>query len=58
MPPDSKETKLGSNHQRASLSAGKNAGVVLVLFCSWKCVPAVIFSVVDFPKGPGCHLSQ
>ena len=27
--PDSKETKLGSSNQEASLSAGKNIGIVL-----------------------------
>ena len=30
VPPDSKETKLGSSDQEASPSAGKNTGVVLV----------------------------
>ena len=30
VPPDSKETKLGSSNQEASLSAGKNTRVVLV----------------------------
>ena len=33
VPPDSRETKLGSSNQEASPSAGKNTGVVLVL-CS------------------------
>ena len=30
VPPDSKETELGSSDQEASPSAGKNTGVVLV----------------------------
>ena len=29
MPPDSKETELGSSHKEAYPSAGKNTGVVL-----------------------------
>ena len=32
--PDSKETKLGSSNQEASLSASKNIGIVLVSCCS------------------------
>ena len=31
LPPDRNETKLGSSDQEASLSAGKNNGIVLVL---------------------------
>ena len=30
VPPDSKETELGSSNQEASPSAGKNTGIVLV----------------------------
>ena len=35
MPPDSKETELGSSNQEASPSAGKNTGVVLVFSFSF-----------------------
>ena len=56
MPPDSKETKLGSRDQEASPSAGKNTGVVLVPCRAWKCVPTAISGGVDISKVPGCHL--
>ena len=56
MPPDSKETELGSSNQEASLSAGKNAGIVLVPCCAWKCVPTAISGGVDISKVPGFHL--
>ena len=49
---DSKETKLGSGNQEASLSADKNIGIVLVSYCSYKCVPTAISGGV---KVPGCH---
>ena len=58
MPPDSKETQLGSSNQEASPSADKNTGVVLVPCCTWKCVPTVISGGVDISKVPGCHLLQ
>ena len=32
VPPDSKETELGSSDQQVSLSVGKNVGIVLVPF--------------------------
>ena len=47
VPPDSKETELGSSDQEASPSAGKNTGIVLVPCHAWKCVPTAIFSGVD-----------
>ena len=37
MPPDSKETELGTSDQEASPSAGKNSVVVLVRCRAWKC---------------------
>ena len=40
MPPDSKETELGSSNHEASLSAGKNTGVVLVPCQTCKYVPS------------------
>ena len=58
MPPDSKETQLGSSNQEASPSADKNTGVVLVPCCTWKCVPTAISGGVDISKVPGCHLLQ
>ena len=54
--PDSKETKFGSSNQEASLSAGKNIGIVLVSCCSWKCIPTYISGGVDISEAPGCHL--
>ena len=58
MPPDSKETQLGSSNQEASPSADKNTGVVLVPCCTWKCVPTAISGGVDISEVPGCHLLQ
>ena len=56
VPSDSKERKLGSSNQEASLSAGKNIGIVLVSCCSWKCIPIYISSGVGVFEVPGCHL--
>ena len=56
VPPDSKETELGSSDQEASPSAGKNTGIVLVPCCTWKCVPTAISGGVDISKVPGCQL--
>ena len=53
VPPDIKETKLGSSNQEASPSAGKNTRIVLV---PWKCVPATISDGVDISEVTGCHL--
>ena len=54
MPPDSKETELGSSDQEAFPSAGKNTGVVLVPCHAWECVPTVISGGVDISEVPGC----
>ena len=56
--PDSKETELGSSDQEASLSAGKNTRIVLVLCRTWNCVPTAISDVVDISEVPECHLLQ
>ena len=56
VPPDSKETELGSSRQEASPSAGTNTGIVLVPCRAWKCVPRAISEGVDISKVPGCHL--
>ena len=56
VPPDSKETELGSSDQEASPSAGKNTRMVLVPCCAWKCVPTAISGGVDISEIPGCHL--
>ena len=53
---DSKETKLGSSNQEASVSAGKDIGIVLVSCCSWKCIPTAISGGVNISEVPGCHL--
>ena len=54
--PNSKETKLGSSNQEASPSASKNTILVLVLSCTWNCVPTAISGGVDISEVPGCHL--
>ena len=56
VPPDCKETKLGSSNQEASLLAGKNIGIVLVSCYSWKGIPTAISGGVDISEVPGCHL--
>ena len=56
VPPDSKETELGSSDQKASPSADKNTGIVLVPCGAWKCVPTAVSGGVDIPKVPWCHL--
>ena len=53
---DSKETKLRSSNQAASVSAGKDIGIVLVSCCSWKCIRTAISSGVDISRVPGCYL--
>ena len=45
VPPDSKETKLGSSNLEASPSAGKSTRVVLVTSGG-----------IDISEFPGCHL--
>ena len=56
MPPDSKETELGSSDLEAFPSACKNARVVLVPCRTWKCVPTAVSGGVDISEVPGCHL--
>ena len=56
VPPDSKETKPGSSNQEASLTAGKNTGIVLVPCHTWKCVHTAIPGGVDISEDTGCHL--
>ena len=47
VPPDSKETELGSSDQEASPSAGKNTAENL---------PTAVSDCVDISVVPGCHL--
>ena len=56
VPPDSKETKLGSSNQEATTSTGKNTGIVLVSCRAWKCVLTDISFGGDIFEVPGCHL--
>ena len=53
-----KVSKLGSSNQKGSLSTGKNIGVVLVPWCTWKCISIAIFGGVNIPRIPWCHLLQ
>ena len=46
VPPDSKETKLGSSNQEASPSAGKNTGVVFSAMFVHGSVSLQLFLVV------------
>ena len=54
--PDSSEIVLGNSGQEASLSAGNNTGVVLVPYCTWKCIPTAISYDVNISEVLGCHL--
>ena len=56
MPPDSKETELGSSDQEASPSAGKITAIVLVPYLRIECVPTAISGGVDISEVPLCHL--
>ena len=56
MPPDNKENELESSNQKASLSAGKNTGVVLVPCRAWKCVPIALSGGLGISEVPECHL--
>ena len=56
VPPDSKETKLGSSDQEVSPSAGKYSWVVLVPCRTWNCVPTAVSGGVDISEVAGCHL--
>ena len=49
MPPDSKETELGSSIQEAPPS---------VPCCAWNCVPTTASIGVDISEVPRCHLFQ
>ena len=56
VPPDSKETELGSSNQEVSPSSDKNTRIVLVPCRAWKCVPTAISGSVDIFEVSGCHL--
>ena len=56
VPPDSKETKLGTSDQEASPSAGKSTGIVLMSCHTWKCVPTAVSGGVDISEVPGSDL--
>ena len=56
LPPDSKETELGSSNPEASPSAGKNTGIVLVPCRAWKCAPTAISGGGDISEVPESHL--
>ena len=56
VPPDSKDSELGSSNQEASPSAVKNTGIFLVPCRTWKCAPTAISGDVDISEVPGCHL--
>ena len=58
MPPDCKETKLGSSNEDASPSAVKDIGIALVAYRAWKCIPTAISSGVNISDLPGSHLLQ
>ena len=58
VPPDSKETELGSSDQQVSPSVGKNIGIVLVPCRAWKCGPTAFSGDVGISKVPVCHLLQ
>ena len=55
MPPDSKETKLGSNNQKSAQSVVKSTGILLVPCRTRKFVSKAISGGVDIPKVPGCR---
>ena len=55
VPPDRKETELGSSDQEAAPSAGKNTKNVLVPCSARKCVPNPISGSVDISEVPGSH---
>ena len=50
VPLDGKETELGGSDQKASPSAGKNIGIVLVPCRAWKCVPTAISGGVNISR--------
>ena len=56
VPPDSKETELGSSDQEVSPSAGKNTRVNTVPCSCMEVRPYSISGGVDISEVPGCHL--
>ena len=56
VPPNSKETELGSSDEEAFPSPGKNTGIVLVPCRTWKCVCTAVSGGVDISEIPECHL--
>ena len=60
VPLDSKETELEleNSKQEASLSAGKNTGIVLVPWCTWKSVPIEISGGVVISEIHWNHVLQ
>ena len=58
VPPDSKETELGSSDQEVFPSTSKNTVIILLPCHTWKCVPTAISGGVDISEVPGCHLLQ
>ena len=56
VPPDSKETELGSSNPEASPSTGKNTRIVLVPCRTWKCAPTAISGGADISEVLGCYL--
>ena len=56
VPPDTRKTNLGNCDQMTSQSASKSIGVVLVLFCAWKCISRAIASDLDILEASKCHL--
>ena len=54
VPPDSKDTELGSSDQEASPSACKNTGIVPC--CAWKCVFSAVSGGVNISEVHGFYL--
>ena len=53
---DVNKAELGSSDQELSPSAGRNTGIILVPYCTWKCVPTALSGGVNISEVPGCHL--
>ena len=58
VPPDSKESKLGSSDQETSSLVCKNTGVVLMPCHPWKSAHTAISSLADIFEVPMYHLLQ
>ena len=58
VPPDNKETELGSSDQEASQSVGKNTGGSFSAMFAHGSASLQLFPVVcvDISEVPGCHL--